>query len=345
MNLNKELIQNFLLNEVTVELEERPKTGEKKKFAFNSPFCLDSERKCVVWFPSGLFRCYKSGTEGNFIHFVKLIKNLSSYSEAKFYVLKNYLSDIKSLKNFLSDDFNETKELEDEEILVLPEECEKLSEKKHPEYFSYLINREISNETIKSVNLFINKENKRIVFPIYSNDKSKLLYFTQRSIEKNPKVRWLDSVSKHKSSVTFSVNKDSQIIYLVEGIFDALKVNGGVSILGSYLHSQIEGELKSKNYYKIIVVMDNDLPGLEAQIRIILRLRQKKNVYIWNWENDKIKSFKDFGEIPLSILDELKNSNYYKATESGILKWKLLNIKKFDLEKRIILNRLIKYGY
>ena len=42
MNLNRELIQELLLNEVSHELEERPKMGEKRKFAFHSPFCNDT---------------------------------------------------------------------------------------------------------------------------------------------------------------------------------------------------------------------------------------------------------------------------------------------------------------
>ena len=345
MNLNRELIQELLINEVSHELDERPKTGEKRKFAFYSPFCNDTEKKCVMWFPSGRFRCYKSGEEGDFFKFIKLIKNLNSFSEAKYYFIKNYLKSNDSIKNFINhetQDFEEEKEIDE---IKLPEGSEKFNKLKHIKYFNYLKDRELSNEAIDSMNLFIEQKTQRIIFPIYSNDNSKLLYYTGRSIDKNQKLRWVDAVSKHKSEVVFSLNKNLQTIYLVEGIFDSLKIDGGVSLLGSYLHETIEKELISKNYYKIIVVMDNDLPGLEAQLKIILKLRKKRNVHIWNWDNEKINKYKDFGEIPLSILNELKSINYYSANEQGILKWKLLNIKKFELEKRIQLNRLIKYGY
>lgn len=327
-------------------MEERPRIGEKRKFAFFSPFCIDTEKKCVMWFPSGRFRCYKSGEEGDFFKFIKLVKNLSTYSEAKYYFIKNFLKSSDSIKNFL-DNQNNFEEVEtEEESIKLPEEVERFNKLKHLKYFNYLKDRNIPIDIIDSLNLFIDVKSERIIFPIYSEDKSKLLYYTGRSIDKNQKIRWLDAVSKHKSEIVFSVNKELQTIYLVEGIFDSLKIHGGVSLLGSYLHETIEKELISKNYYKIIVVMDNDLPGLEAQIKIVLRLKQKKkNIYIWNWNNDKINRYKDFGEIPLNILEELKSTNYYKADEKGILKWKLLNIKKFELEKRIFLNRLIKYGY
>jgi hypothetical protein len=344
MNLNRELIQELLLNEVSHELDERPKTGEKRKFAFYSPFCNDTEKKCVMWFPSGRFRCYKSGEEGDFFKFIKLIKNLNSYSEAKYYFIKNYLKSNDLIKNFIN---RETQDFEEKEVdeIKLPEGSEKFNKLKHIKYFNYLKDRELSSETIDLINLFIEQKTQRIIFPIYSNDNSKLLYYTGRSIDKNQKLRWVDAVSKHKSEVVFSLNKNLQTIYLVEGIFDSLKIDGGVSLLGSYLHETIEKELISKNYYKIIVVMDNDLPGLEAQLKIILKLKKKRNVYIWNWNNEKINKYKDFGEIPLSILNELKLTNYYKADDKGILKWKLLNIKKFEMEKRLQLNRLIKYGY
>lgn len=348
MNLNRELIKELLTTEVSNELEERPRIGEKRKFAFFSPFCNDTEKKCVMWFPSGRFRCYKSGEEGDFFKFIKLIKNFSNYSEAKYYFIKNYLKSSNSIKTFLDSNLSESFEEAEEtlEEIKLPEGSEKFNKLKHLKYFNYLKDREIKSETIENLNLFIEPKSERIIFPIYSDDKSKLLYYTGRTINKNQKIRWVDAISKHKSNVVFSLNKNMQTVYLVEGIFDSLKIEGGISLLGSYLHEPIEKELISKNYYKIIVVMDNDLPGLEAQLKILLRLKKKrKNVYIWNWDNELISKYKDFGEIPSKILEEIKSTNYYLADEKGILKWKLLNIKKFELEKRLLLNRLIKYGY
>ena len=148
MNLNRELIQELLINEVSHELDERPKTGEKRKFAFYSPFCNDTEKKCVMWFPSGRFRCYKSGEEGDFFKFIKLIKNLNSFSEAKYYFIKNYLKSNDSIKNFINhetQDFEEEKEIDE---IKLPEGSEKFNKLKHIKYFNYLKDRELSNETI-----------------------------------------------------------------------------------------------------------------------------------------------------------------------------------------------------
>jgi len=338
MLIGKDKIEQFLNDEGINDYIESPKNGIKKKFAINSPFCSDTEKKCVIWFNSGKFRCYKSGEEGSFFQFIKFIKNYSSFSEAKMYFLKNYWKG--DFKELFSENKN-TEEFEKEESSInLPENAEEFNKELHKEYFNYL-NKRIKETTIDRLKLFIDIKEKRIIFPVY-NINNELVYYTGRSINPDNKLRWKDSVSPYKAELFYEWNS-SQIIYLTEGIFDALKIQGGISILGAYLSDINRKKILNKKPYKIILVFDNDSTGKETQIKSAADFLSDgfKNIYLWNWKHPEINKYKDFGEIPYKILEN-PSDYYYKFDLSGFLKWKIMNLKDFESEQKERIKRIIK---
>lgn len=320
MLVTKEIIESFIRNEITNDLIEAPKcSAEKKKFLISSIFTNDSEKKMAIWKNSGRFRCYKTGYDGNFITLVMKVKNLN-LQEAKYYILKNYLNNDLKLLLTNKENYFKRNDLEDFNIISFPDYFEKINEK-HKEYIEYLNKREID---WRELNLFINPKEKRIVFPIYRNNN--LVYYTQRAIDNN-KLRWKDASVGNKEGLFFQKEK-TEIVYLCEGIFDSLKIRGGIALLGSHVSEKTVKEILNQNPYKIVIVMDNDPQGFKSQILLFIALRKLnfKNIYFFDWSKFNEK---DLGEIPKYKLENIE-SLIYKADNKGLMKWILENMKKID---------------
>jgi len=94
-------------------------------------------------------------------------------------------------------------------------------------------------------------------------------------------------------------NISDEEIWLFEGIFDAIHIINGVATLG-VAFGDIKDKLLKRNFKKYIIVMDNDIAGRKAKLRIAKELKDEgKNVYIYNYKGIN-EEYKDFGEMAIN---------------------------------------------
>jgi hypothetical protein len=178
---------------------------------------------------------------------------------------------------------------------------------KHTSYITYLNNRKIS---IKDYPLMCTPDERgrnadRIIIPY--TYKNKLVGYTSRYLDdKSPKF-----INVQQQGYVFGIDlqkKDFSVCVVVEGIFDALSING-CALMHNTINDTQATLLKSLNR-KIIVVPDQDKTGLEICDKAI-----DFGFYLSlpDWEHG-IKDVNDavikYGRLPtlLSILQSATNS-------------------------------------
>lgn len=182
----------------------------------------------------------------------------------------------------------------------------------------YLAKRGINEESIKAFKLgfglnYAKKEdelklhlfNNRLVIPIFNN--AKLVGFGGRSLEKNPKIKYInspESIFFKKSQILFGLNtnyiKKLNCVIIVEGYFDVILAHqfgfkNVVATLGTALNDFHIKRLSNLTN-NIIFLFDNDNAGVQTSLKLA-------RTYINN-EFCKIgiidfKGCKDLGELLL----------------------------------------------
>lgn len=277
---------------------------ERGKWVYiNSPFQSDNKYRCCFSFSEEhgtvVFTDFIARAKidddtyrGSFWKFLALYKGLDSISDAKFW----FLSNIKKLK-LTHNQNKKIKEIPKAEKLELPERFEKFDKEVHKDYYQYLLNRKVSDSKIDSLKLFIDDKYKRLVFPVYENNE--LITYTGRAIDDNP-MRWQKSSVKGIYPI-WNLENIGETCWIFEGIFDALRVDNGVAILGASLSQEQIKKICNKNLYKIVVVMDNDEAGRKAREQICYQLAEKlQNVYIYDWKDIKEKDFSEIETLDLT---------------------------------------------
>lgn len=161
----------------------------------------------------------------------------------------------------------------------------------------------------------------RVIIPFYWNDK--IVGYTGRYIGKPPNKetpRYFSDIPKDYIFNTEAIKKEHNYIFLVEGPFDALAING-ISILGDKCSkNQIEW-IKKKALVenkRVIVIPDQEKYGGEL---LKIAIDNEWEVSFPYWENckDAADATKKYGYIPTvqSILSRLRSS------ENGINQLKL----------------------
>jgi 5S rRNA maturation endonuclease (ribonuclease M5)/transcriptional antiterminator Rof (Rho-off) len=141
----------------------------------------------------------------------------------------------------------------------LPKLCVKLNDT-HIDYVNYLQSRKIELDDypfyISGDKYYVN----RIILPFYRH--GKIIYWQARSILQNEKKRYLNC-EVSKEAVIFNIDKiyqkTEQPLYITEGIFDAILVDG-ISIIGSKLN-EAKITLLKQSRRKLIFVIDKDKNG------------------------------------------------------------------------------------
>jgi len=186
--------------------------------------------------------------------------------------------------------------------LYWDEKFERLSLKKktHKPFIEYLFKRKISVEKINETKIFIDKKSKRLIFPVYENED--LIFYTKRSIVPHF-LPWIKATKEGSFPIWNLDNIDEDIVYLFEGIFDAINIKNGVAILG-VAHEEVAKKIASKNFLKYVIVLDNDEAGRKAKIHLaeILSNDYNKDVYIYNYKGIN-EQYKDFSEMMINNID------------------------------------------
>lgn len=335
----KEVIEEFLREEGIRYIDKQ----NLEKLYVCSPFVNDNDyRMTISYQKGGIFICPKSFQSGNFLELIRHVKHLKSKEEARQYISsKPYY--IEFMLNSVVDRA-EKEELTEEELSLIEKRkkdfleeyysYEDFDKEKHPEYLKYLLDRGIEENIIDRLNIKINTAHKRVVFPVYEN--GELVFHNGRAIEKENILRWYSKSANSDILPVFFRDPAYPTYYVFEGMFDALLVEGGVCVFGSSFSEKKARKILDKNPDKIVIVMDNDVAGDQAQFKYLFFLSQyHKEVYYFSWAQfskdnnlEFLKTKFDFSEIKNSNTEFFTNKEFNKY----IIKYsaKTLLMKKFE---------------
>ncbi len=278
-----------------------------------------------------LFNAFKAAAHygddyhGDFFKFVKLVKNFDSIKKAKNYFVKKYLAHKNIECDFTSDQSHDENIPKVSESIDLPMHFEKfdVSNTEHKPYLEYLeIKRKIPLDIIQKTKLFVDKKDKRIIFPVYEDEQ--LIFYGGRDITGINPIPWLKSKGEERYPIWNLENIIGNVIIVFEAVADAIYFSHGVALFGVGSEEQLKKILK-KNFSKIILVFDNDEPGRKAKVRWAewLKSHGQNGVYIYNYYGINQKDFGKMSEcgVPFDIGKRIIPWNF--ATETNLKMGKL----------------------
>jgi DNA primase len=249
------MVNELLVNLVNSKLGSGKRTARGNQ-AYTCPFCHHHKPKLEINFTENKeghnpWQCWVCGKRG------KTIKSLFKQIQ----VDASYFQELSKLvKNVTSDDIGEVKH----SLLEFPKEFKTFINSQDitaRHALSYLKKRNISKTDILKYNIGYCASGtyaNMIVIPSYDCN-GKLNYFTARSFEKDPYVKYRNpEVSRDIIAFELFVNWDLPII-LCEGPFDALAIKRNViPLFGKNIQPSLMKKLVESKVQKIYIALDND---------------------------------------------------------------------------------------
>jgi DNA primase len=249
------MVNELLVNLVNNVLGAGKRTARGNQ-AYSCPFCHHQKPKLEVNFTENKqgnnpWQCWVCGKKG------KTIKSL--FNQVKVDI--SHFQELKKLVKNVSDDYSLTTQVES---LELPKEFKSMIENKDliaRHALSYLKKRNVTKYDILKYNIGYCENGlyaNMIIIPSYDCD-GKLNYFTARSIEKDPYVKYRNpDVSRDIIPFELFINWDLPII-LCEGPFDAMAIKRNViPLLGKNIQPNLMKKLVESKVQKIYIALDND---------------------------------------------------------------------------------------
>jgi DNA primase len=226
------------------------------EFLFQCPYCGHHKHKFSVNIDKNVYKCWICDARGKNVF--RVIRKFGDFKQQeKWKELSGESQDLNEV-NFLFEE--KQKAIEKETILEMPESFKTLTIasnlKSHKKALNYLLERGIGKEDILKWKIGYCDSGSfkdRIIIPSF-NSEGDLNYFIARTYAESYKRYLNPSVSRdiifNELYVDFT-----QEITLVEGVFDAIKAENAIPILGSTIRET------SKIFRKIV---KNDTPVLLA---------------------------------------------------------------------------------
>lgn len=272
---------------------------------------------------NGLFYCHAGCGGGDIITFIELMENVD------FNHAVNKLSEILGV-NVKDINFNEHDNILEENALKWIEFVKNLHNNKIEEYtipdiklYNIKSYRNFTTDTIEYFGLkyaenfpIINSKgetktlNKRLVFPIYFNNK--LVGVTLRRINNKDNPKWLHQPTSIKTGhilYNYDNIQPFKPIIIVEGILDVWKyhqlgITNVIATFGANLTKEQE-KLLIKKTDTVILSYDNDDAGNKATQKVIEQLRYKTNLHQINLP-DGLDPYDTDDKILLNNLEHLE---------------------------------------
>ena len=249
------MVNELLVNLVNSVLGAGKRTARGNQ-AYTCPFCHHHKPKLEVNFTENKegnnpWNCWTCGKRG------KTVRSLFKQIQ----VDASYFQELSKLvKNVTVDDIGEVKHT----LLELPKEFKTFLNNQDitaRHALSYLKKRNISKTDILKYNIGYCASGQyanMIVIPSYDCN-GKLNYFTARSFEKDPYVKYRNpEVSRDIIAFELFVNWDLPII-LCEGPFDALAIKrNAIPLFGKNIQPSLMKKLVESKVQKIYIALDND---------------------------------------------------------------------------------------
>ena len=226
------------------------------EFLFQCPYCGHHKHKFSVNIDKNVYKCWICDARGKNVF--RVIRKFGDFKQQeKWKELSGESQDLNEV-NFLFEE--KQKVIEKETILEMPESFKTLTIasnlKSHKKALNYLLERGIGKEDILKWKIGYCDSGSfkdRIIIPSF-NSEGDLNYFIARTYAESYKRYLNPSVSRDIIFNELYVDFNQEIT-LVEGVFDAIKAENAIPILGSTIRET------SKIFRKIV---KNDTPVLLA---------------------------------------------------------------------------------
>ena len=290
------------------------KQTARGNFAYHCPFCNHHKPKLEVNFTENKkgenpWHCWVCDKRGKRLS--QIFKQVNASPKA--------MEELRAIVKTETAD----KEIAVAEILNLPKEFKTFKDISSTNIMgrhalAYLKSRNISEEDILKYNIGYCESGpykNMIIIPSYDAD-GRLNYFTGRSFEKEPKIKYKNpSVSRDIIPFELFINWDIPFI-LCEGPFDAIAIKRNViPLLGKNIQSKLMKKIVMSSVDKIYIALDKDAQKQALSFCEKL-MNEGKEVYLVDMK-DKDPSemgFKNF----INLISET-----YPLTLSGLLEKKL----------------------
>jgi DNA primase len=267
------MVNELLINLVNKVLGVGKRTARGNQ-SYHCPFCNHHKPKLEVNFtenPQGKnpWACWACGQKGTTIK--SLFKNIQ--------VSPEYTDELKKLVRYGSD----VEYVKVDNIVELPKEYKIFDDSIMSRHaLLYLKKRNITQRDILKYNIGYceyGPYSKMVVIPSYDSN-GKLNYFTARSFEKEPYIKYRNpEVSRDIIPFELFINWDLPII-LCEGPFDAMAIKrNAIPLFGKNIQQSLMKKLISSKVQKIYIALDND--ALKKSIEFCETLMNEgKEVYL-----------------------------------------------------------------
>ena len=246
---------------------------------------------------SGMFFCFSCQISKTLTEFVMDVSKRTYFESTRFIKSKGQEQNIEQVIN--------------KQLYVLPDYIEYDSETisrlnqqalNSITAIDYFKGRKVSRESIVKFQLGYSEKQNMITIPVHSPD-GMCVGFVGRSVEGKD---FKNSTHLPKSKVLFNLHrvKSSDIVYVVESSFDAIRLDQvgfpAIATLGANV-SRTQTDLLQKYFNNIVVIPDNDEAGQSMSQKIIDRLGSRVSVIKLD---DKYKDIGDMND------DQIKNLEF-----------------------------------
>jgi len=290
------------------------KSTARGNYAYHCPFCNHHKPKLEVNFTENKkgenpWHCWACDRKGKKIY--QIFKHIQ--------VPSNTMAELRSI---VKTEFND-KEVVVEEKVSLPKEFKSLLNVSKTDILgrhalTYLKSRNINEEDIVKYNIGYcetGRYAKMVIIPSY-DENSNLNYFTGRSFEKEPSVKYRNpSVSRDIIPFELFINWEIPFI-LCEGPFDAIAIKrNAIPLLGKNIQSNLMKKIVMSSVEKIYIALDKD--AQKQALSFCERLMNEgKEVYLVDMQD------KDPSEMGFKNFTNLIQETY-PLTFSSLLEKKL----------------------
>jgi hypothetical protein len=290
------------------------KSTARGNYAYHCPFCNHHKSKLEINFTENKkgenpWHCWACDRKGKKIY--QIFKHIQ--------VPSNTMAELRSI---VKTEFND-KEVVVEEKVSLPKEFKSLLNVSKTDILgrhalTYLKSRNINEEDIVKYNIGYcetGRYAKMVIIPSY-DENGNLNYFTGRSFEKEPSVKYRNpSVSRNIIPFELFINWEIPFI-LCEGPFDAIAIKrNAIPLLGKNIQSNLMKKIVMSSVEKIYIALDKD--AQKQALSFCERLMNEgKEVYLVDMQD------KDPSEMGFKNFTNLIQETY-PLTFSSLLEKKL----------------------
>ncbi len=248
-------------------------TSGGSQLAMQCPLCQSNNRKLYVNAKTGAWLCFVCDESGGPYRLFREVLELDHFQAMR---LRQKIDGHDNQPKVLYPP--ETKIAEAPQGIKMPPEIHLLTDPAAPGqeiFWRYLAHRGVSPRDVERYRMGFALRGRyayRLIIPVYS-ERVMWTFVARALFDSEPKVLYLEG--SQTSHALFNIdNIKTSVVFLVEGVFDALKVGDqAVASLGTNLSAYQRDLLRRKGVTIIFVLWDGDEPGRHGAARIADQLR------------------------------------------------------------------------